>query len=54
MLRNSQHVLFVSVIRLDPQDRGSLPLEKIKAGLQGLGLSVGKIARGTWLQLADR
>lgn len=40
--------------RLDPQGSGRLPLGKLKAGLQCLGLPVGKIQRASWLDLTAR
>ncbi|CAM9599986.1 unnamed protein product [Scytosiphon promiscuus] len=40
-----------ALIRLDPKRSGRLPLGKVKAALQGLGLAVGKVPWASWLDL---
>eukprot|EP00752_Nemacystus_decipiens_P018631 g16705.t1 len=40
-----------ALARLDPRGSGRLPLGKIKAALQGLGLEVGRVPRASWLDL---
>lgn len=43
-----------ALARLDPHRSGRLPLGKIKAALQGLGLGVGRVPRASWLELTER
>lgn len=43
-----------ALARLDPQGSGRLPLGRIKAALQGLGLAVGRVPRASWLDLTGR
>eukprot|EP00903_Cladosiphon_okamuranus_P019202 g17658.t2 len=40
-----------ALTRMDPRGSGRLPLGKIKAALQGLGLEVGRVPRASWLDL---
>lgn len=46
--------LWRALARLDPCGSGRLPLGKIKAALQGLGLEVGRVPRASWLDLTGR
>ena len=46
--------LRLALARLDPRGSGRLPLGKIKAALQGLGLAVGRVPRASWLDLTGR